>query len=262
MARSLQIALDHHARTLSGTAVLSRVVLAGWGAVTAGVPALEAFTDRGRLWWKFTAASNLLELFRRATMGGGDRVAYTTVAAANGKATLVQDTSSGFSGSCDIDDGTEGVNPAANAYGDLIVSYAHENDLVDVYADAGGYLDENSKWYAQGTRFEALLRMAKRELDERLVEKLNGDLERDDMGRRALAVIADPRQLATIHALMTAYKLDGHRAGSIAAKAETAQWHLDRALSLLRATRVVLDLDADGAADTERRSADRVLGRS
>lgn len=249
---------DYSIRTLTGSAVLSRLVLAGWGALNA----LETFTDRGRLWWKFTQGTALLELFRRPTMLSGDRVAYTSTPAASGKATLVQDTSSGLSGTCDLDDGTAGTNPAADARGDLIISYATENDLLDHIADAGGYLDTDDKFYAQGTRYEALLRKAKRELDELLVEKLHDDLGRDTQGRRVLAAIADPWQLAPVHALYCAYKLEAHRVGANEARAELAQWHLERARSMLRAMRIQLDDEADGAVDHERRTADRKLLRT
>lgn len=241
--------------------MLSRIVLAGWGAVASGVPALETFTDRGRLWWKFTASTNELEFFRRPDMLAGDRVAYTDTAASSGKATLVEDTSSGLSGTCDIDEGTAGTNPTADATGDLIVSYAHENDILDEFANADGFLDSNSKWYNQGTRFEALLRSAKRELDEALTEKLLEDLDRDSKGRRILAAIADPRQLAGVHALWCAYKLDAHRAGNDRERADMAQWHLDRAQKMLRSMRIALDDDADGDVDVERRTVDRTLKR-
>lgn len=249
---------DYSIRTLAGSAVLSRLVLTGWGALNA----LETFTDHGRLWWRFTQATALLELFRRPTLLSGDRVAYTQSAAANGKATLVADSSSGFNGACDLDDGTAGTNPAADAAGDLIISYATENDLLDHIADAPGYLDEDNKFYAQGTRFEALLRKAKRELDELLVEKLHDDLGRDTQGRRVLAAIADPRQLAPVHALYCAYKLEAHRAGANEARAELAQWHIERARSMLRAMRIQLDDEADGTVDHERRTADRKLLRT
>jgi hypothetical protein len=283
MARTPIIAETHSARTLTGSAVLSRIALTGWGAMSSGTPALETFTDRGRLWWKFTASSNLLELFRRSTMTAADRVAYTTSAVADGKATLVQDgtTLSGFSGSCDIDEGTAGSNPDADATGDLIVSYAHESDLLDAYAGVGGYLDENSKYYAQGTRFEALLKTAQNELNELLVPKLLNDIEqhlsaadqaaitallgglsRDAKGRRLLAVIADPRQLAPVHALLCAYRLEAHRTGKDRDRADMAQWHYDRASRLLGGMSVALDLDADGDVDVERGGADRTLGRA
>jgi len=263
MGRTTNIAEDHHARTLTGSAVVSRIKLTGWGAVTAGVTALETFTDRGRLWWKYTVSSTTLELFRRPTMLSGDRVAYADDVA-DGKATLVQDTSSGFSGTCDIDDGDAddaGVNPTADATGDLIVSYADENDLLNEYADVAGYLDDDSKFYAQGTRFEALLRAAKRELDEMLVEKLLDDLDRDDAGRRKLAAISDPKQLATVHALWCCYKLDAHRVGEHPTRADVSQWHFDRANKLLRGMRLAIDDEADGVIDVERRTVDRTLNR-
>lgn len=260
--QTVHIAEDYSVRTLTGVALLSRLALTGWGAVTLGVTALEAFTDRGRLWWRFTASTNTLEFFRRPTLLSGDRVAFTDTAAADGKAVLVAANTSGFSGTCDITGGTPGANPTQDATGDVIISYADENELISACADVQGYLDGDSKWNAQGVRFEALLRESKRELDERIVEKLCKDLARDAGGRRLLAAIADPRQLARVHALYTVYLLDAHRAGDDPARMESSQWHLDRALGLLKATRIALDNEADGINDVEKRSADRYLSRA
>lgn len=281
MARTPHIAEDYSARTLTGSAVLSRIALTGWGAMSSGTPALETFSDRGRLWWKYTVSTSTLELFRRPTMLAGDRVAFDD-GVADGKTTLVQDgtTLSGFSGSCDIDEGTAGVNPTADATGDLIVSYAHEGDLLTEFADIDGFLDANSKWHAQGTRLEALLRAAKREIDEKLapllldnlsdyltqaqqtaITTLLGGISRDAKGRRLLAMIADPRQLAPVHALWCAYKAQAHRVGNDRERADMAQWHLDRANNLLHGMRIALDIDADGDVETERGGVDHTLKR-
>lgn len=279
MARTPHIAEDYSARTLTGSAVLSRIALTGWGAMSSGVPAAETFTDRGRLWWKYTVSTTTLEFFRRPNMLAGDRVAYDD-GVADGKAELVQDTSSGFSGSCDIDEGTAGANPAADATGDLIISYAHEGDLLSEFAGIEGFLDANSKVYGQGTRFEFWLRAAKRELDEALarlllddlgdhltqaqqtaITTLLGGISRDAKGRRLLAMIADPRQLAPVHALWCAYKAESHRVGNDRDRADMAQWHLDRANNLLHGMRVALDIDADGDVETERGGVDHTLKR-
>ena len=246
MARVTAVAEDYSSRTLTGDAVLSRIVLTGWGAVTSAVPALQEFTDRGRLWWRFTASTNLLELFRRPTLLSGDRVAYTSTAAASGKATLVQDSSSGFSGTCDIDEGTAGTNPVSDATGDLIVSYAHENDLIDAYAGVGGYLDTNNKWQGQLTGFEAILLNAKRQMDEQLVGALGTNLRYDSAGRRDLASIADPRQLAPVHTRWTLALIEEYRK-----RIPDAEYWMAQAKGLLKQTQIVMDYDADATQDTQ-----------
>lgn len=262
MARALPIAEDFTPRTLTGTATLSAIELTGWGAVTTAVPALKTYTDRGRLWWRFTASSNLLEFFRRATLASGDRVAYTSSAVSGGKATLVQDNSSGFSGTLDIDEGTQDTNPVNDATGDVIVSYAHENDLVNAYAAVTNYLDSNSKWYAQNTRFEAVLRQAKRELDEELAGILAPQLSAITPKRRQLAVVADPRQLSLIHAYFTLGVIERHRAGHGERFRDAADRWFSDARGLLRVTQIALDFEADDAIDTEANvsSANLLLG--
>ncbi len=259
--QSIHLAEDHSARTLTGAAVLSRIKLTGWGGLTAGVTALEDWTDRGRLWWKYTQSSGEVELFKRPTMLSGDRVCHGE--ASNGRVSLAADTdnSSPVSGSADIEDGTPGTNPAADANGDLIVSYAHENDLRDVISDVEGFLDEDSQWYDQDVRFEALLRRAKRMLDEMLVEKLLTDLGRDTAGRRILAAIADPRQLADVHALQAAGIIQRHRANNDSDLHAIAESYFQQARNLLRTIRIGIDDDADGVIDKEPRTANRTLLR-
>lgn len=279
MARITPVTEDHYARTLTGSAVVSRTRLGGWGAMNAGVPALETFTDNGRLWWKYTVSSTTLELFRRPTMQAADRVAYDD-GVADGKADLVQDISSGITGSCDIDEGTPGVNPTADATGDLILSYASEADLLSEYADVVGYLDSDSQWYDQDARFEALLKAAKRELDESILARgreFLADAVRHDPTnsayarllnadratfRRTLLASLDPRQFATVHAIWCAYKLESHRVGEHAERAEIAQWHMDRATRLLQGLSIELDVDADGTPDVTSRTVDRTLKRT
>lgn len=259
MAQSVNIAEDYSIRTLTGAVVLSRLVLTGWGAWSAGVAALDTWSDRGRLWWVFTQSSGDLSFYRRPTLGSGDKVCSGT--ASSGLVTLAQANSSGISGTVECTAGTLGSNPAENGTGDVIVSYANENDLLDAYNGVQSYLDSNSKWYGQNTRFEAVLRSSKRDLDEFIATRLQVGIERDNNGRRKLAAISDPRQLAKVHALYTLSQIEFHRAGANEARVVTAESYERRALALLKALEVAMDYGADGIVDNEQSASSGFVRR-
>lgn len=231
----------------TGDLVLSRLVLTGWGAVTTAVPALETWTDRGRLWAVFTQSSGDLSFYRRPTYGSGDKVCSGTVS--SGLVTLSQANTSGVSGSCEATNGTLGTSPTVNGACSVIVSYAHENDLIDRYAAVTSYLDTNSKWYAQNTRLEAILRASKRELDEWIATRLGARLRPDAQGRRNLAIISDPRQIAPIHAMYALGMIERHRAGLNPAYREAANQWFNEAFNLLKRTEIALDYQQDAQVD-------------
>lgn len=259
MPQVSNVAEDYSIRSpLTGDLVLSRLVLTGWGAVTSDVPALVSQTDRGRLWVKFTVSTNTLEFFKRSTMLSDDRVAYTSSAVSGGLATLVQDNSSGISGSCECTSGTQGANPTENGTTQVVVSYAHEKDLADKYAGfSTSYLDSNSKWIGQAARFEAKLLEAKRELDEHLAGMLDTRLRYDAQGRRQLADIADPRQLAPVHAYWTLALIETYRKNQVG-----AEFYMGLAMSQLRGTKITLDHESDGRQDAEVSMASAKLVRA
>lgn len=256
--RAVIISEGYAIRTITGDAVMRRLALSGWGATAA---ALQTYTDRGRLWWRYTSSGALLEFFRRPTLVSGHRVAYATITAGV-SAAFTADNSSGFSGSCEIDNGTPATNPASDSTGDVIVSYADENDLKNALRGSRAYLDANSKWEAQDTRFEAILREAKVELDELLAGRLAGNLSRDDNGRRALAAIADPRQVARIHALYTVAMMERYRVGNSPERREAAEFWFTQALQLMSATQIALDDDGDDQIDREASVASIRLSRA
>lgn len=250
MAQVANVAEDYSSRTYNGAAaLLSRIALTGWGAVTTAVPSLETWTDRGRLWWVFTVSSGDLSFYRRATLGSGDKVCSGTVS--SGLVTLSAANTSGVTGTCECSNGTLGTTPTVDASGDMIVSYAHENDLIDRYAGVVSYLDSNSKFEAQNTRFEAILRDSKRELDEHIAGAIGSRLRFDSSGRRMLADIADPRQLAPVHAMYAIGMLEMRRAGLDMRRHEVGSHWQSKARELLRGTLIAMDYEADAKQDVE-----------
>lgn len=244
MAHTVNVAEDYSIRTLTGDAELSSLVLTGWGAITSQVTALYTYTNRGRMWWNYTASSGAVTVSNK--QGG---TSYLTGTASAGLVTLSQANSSGLSGTLIINNGTPGTNPAQNSTGDFILSYADENDLVDVMAGVASYLDSNSKWQGQLARFEAILKRAKRELDEHIFQKLAGSARRDARGRRVLADIADPRQLASVHANYTAMMIEQYRGNRQPVFLESAREYERRWHNLLGAMTLELDHEADGQVD-------------
>lgn len=228
----------------TGSARVSRIVLTGHGAAPSAAAGLRTFSDDGRLWGRYTNSSTLLELFRRPTMLSGDRVAYTSAVVSGGKATLVQDNSSGISGTCDIDNGTPGTNPTADSTFDLIVSYADEQDIFDEL-DAAESLLVAGKWQGRGTRFEALLDKAKKELDAWIVHTFAPRLKLDDWGRWRLANLVNQRDLARIHALIACHMAVTGRSGFADGALDKAAFYLDLARQSFKTFNPVFDYERD-----------------
>lgn len=232
-------------KTRTGNAKLSRTVLSGWGAVTATVPALVEFTDRGRLWWRYTQSTALLELFCRPTFLSGDLVASGTVTAS--KVTLAEGNSSGITGTVDV------ITASEDSTGDIIVSFAHENDIDDVFRNAANVLDDSGQWNGRGTRFEALLsKVQADELLPALRQKMSSRLTRTS-GVADINDIADPRQIASIHAKLVAawlYDRRGSADSDGVAGAMGKKTRMD-AYNLLGATDIGIDYGQDADVDAE-----------
>lgn len=195
----------------SGTMRLARINLTGWGDI-AVPPALEQFSDHGRLWVQFDQATPDLRLYRRSTMLSGDLVASGTPSA--GLCTLTEDNSSGISGTLEVDNGTPGTLPTADATMDIIISYASEYDILSIQAQAEQLLDTTtSDWQGQGNRFERLLDEAKVKLDRWIIKEYNLKLCRDDWGRWALAHIVNQFDLKRTQALIALHIATLNRAG-------------------------------------------------
>lgn len=249
MAGVVNIAEDYSTRTRTGDALITRLVLTGWGTVTTAVTSVFTWTDRGRLWWVYTASSGDLSFYRRATAGSGDKVCSGT--ASSGLVTLSQANTSGVSGTAEVTAGVFGTNPALDSTGDCIITYADENDLIDNYKAVTSYLDSNSKWEGKLIRFEAIIVRAKRQLDEYIAARLGDRLRRDAGGRRMLADITDPRQLADVHAEYTLGLIEEYRAGLVAERRAAAKERQNKALELLGVMNIGLDYDGDSVVDVE-----------
>lgn len=166
------------------------------------------------MWGIYTNSSADLSFYRRSTAVSGDKVCSGTVA--SGKVTLAQANSSGISGTADVDNGTPGTNPAANATLDVVVSYADENDLLQALPQAANFLA--SGLYpgstASETRFERLLKAAKRQLDDWLLAKFQERMRFDTWGRPLLAHVERVGTLARAHALLCLHQAYLNRAGA------------------------------------------------
>jgi len=174
----------------TGDARLHRLVLTGWSNT------ILTWSDQGRMYWKVTTG-NVLELFRHPGLASGDRVCYGTVS--SGAVTLAQDNSSGISGSARVTH-----TSATESTGEVIVTYAGEVDLEAVCHSIAGLLT-SSQW-AGVTRFEEAFRQAKEELDRWIPSKLGSKrVYRTDTNELDLSVVAKPRQLAKVHAHLTAW---------------------------------------------------------
>lgn len=239
----------------SGSIRVSRLVLTGWGDAPSASAGLLSFSDGGRLWAKYTSSSALLELFSRSTMLSGDRVAYTNSAVASGKADLVEDNSSGISGSCDVDNGTPGTNPTENATFDIVVSYADENDIADVLDGYASYLPTS------GNRFERALNLAKNELDQWIVRSFQKRLRLDTWGRWLLAHIVNTRDLKRAQALLVAHMETLKRKGNIDTE-ERAEYYLAKAREAFANFTPVIDYERDIAPDNRETPGVIRLGRA
>lgn len=186
----------------SGDAKLSRLALSGWQTAAT---TLRTWSDRGRMWGKIspTSGDGYFQLFRRPGLAAGDLLAHGTISASTNTVTLTAQNSSGITGSCDILEHSE----TQTHLFDVLVSYADEQDIVKIFSGAVNELDSNSKYEGLDTRFEALLKEQKLYLDQLLYARLKDQIGTDVLGRPMLGYIADPRQLARVHAKLCVAQL-------------------------------------------------------
>jgi len=237
--------VDYPVRTLSGDAVIDRLVLTGWGTVTTNVTSLFTWTDNGRLWWTYTASTRLITFYRRnSTTISGDAVCSGTVSTA-GLVTLTASNTSGITGTAEVTDGdfTAGalVNPAEDSTGDCIVCYCDENDLIDAAIGVPNVLDSNSKYFGQLVRFEALLLRQRIAFDNYVANNLAGVANYDNRNEVVLCDIKNPRQLAQPFATYCVAMLMEMRAGNDLVRLEAAEKKRQRALDELKTMRIALD---------------------
>lgn len=227
----------------TGVVRVSRLRLTGWGDAPSATKGLMTFSDQGRLWFKYTSASTLLEVFRRPSMLSGDLVANDT-AVASGKATLVEGISSGISGTLDIDNGTPGTNPTGDATLDVVVSYGDEDELEQELQGVASMLTAG-KWGGEDIRFEALLKRAKRKLDRWIVQNYEVRLRQDDYGRIVLAHIVNQTDFARCHALIAAHMAVSGRSGFVEAAQDKAAQYLNLAQEEFKNINPVFDYERD-----------------
>lgn len=241
--------MDYPVRTLTGDAVIDRLVLTGWGTVTSQVTSLFTWTDNGRLWWSYVASTRVITFYRRnSTTISGDAVCSGTVSAA-GLVTLTASNSSGITGTAEVTDGdfTAGalIAPTEDSTGDCIVSYCDENDLLDAALGVANILDSNSKYFGQLVRFEALLLRQRISFDGYVARKLADLATRDDRDEIKLCDLKNPRQLAQAFANYCVAEIIEIRAGVDAQRIEAAMRKRERAMDLLGSITFALDYDGE-----------------
>lgn len=233
----------------TGTIRVSRIVLTGWGAAPTASAGLMTFSDHGRLWGVYTASSGDLSLYRRSTAGSGDKVCSGTVS--SGVVTLSAANTSGITGTADVDNGTPGTNPDANATFDLIVSYADETDVKRVHAAFDSFLTGTPATYmGLGlTRHEHVLLESKRELDRWIKARHESRLRYDTWGRPLLAHIAQQRDFARCQALIAAYMAAQMRAGLNPQYQELAAFYSKSAWEEFSRISIAFDYERDTRID-------------
>ena len=179
-------------RARTGDAKINKLVLTGWSKNQA------TFTEQGRLYWIVTTG-NVLELYRKEDKAAADLIATGSIA--DDLVTLTASNSSGITGSAEVihTDGDEST-------GEIIISYANEDDLERALKNSKAFFDKTQKW-ADEPRFEAAFKEAKNELDDWIVGKLSTRLQLRKSLDYDLAGLAQPRQFSRIHALLTASHL-------------------------------------------------------
>lgn len=241
----------------SGDALISRVTLTGWQATAS---TLRTYSDRGRLWGKIspTSGDGYVQLYRRPAMASGDLIAHGTLSATTNSATLTAQNSSGISGSLDVPDHDE---TATHTF-DIIVSYADEQDMLPLYAGLTGELDSNSKWEGLNARFEALLLENKRVLDNLIYKRLKDEIGTDKWGRPNMGYIADPRQLARVHALLCVSQIWAKRGVSIPDRMEIAKTLRAQAFEEFNSMDILLDNNRDSVTDGAAQAGSIVVRRA
>lgn len=238
-------------RPLTGDILLSNLVLTGWGAVSAGVPALVTWTDRGRVWAKLSGTT--LTLYRSAGMTEAtDRLCAGTVS--GGLVTLSELNSSGITGSAR-------VTATQDSTCSVILSYAHEKDIEARYVGLANELDSNSKWLGRDMRFEALLKESKRELDAKLRDDYAPMLPLRNDSTPDLTVLSDARQdnLVRAHVWLATALLYGYRGAMDATFVEAERYRRKLAREELQSRKLGMDYDADSKVDVKAASVQRLV---
>lgn len=217
----------------TGDARISRLVLTGWSA------GFAAWTEDGRAYWD--VVSNVLTMWTtELRTGATTRLCSGTIS--SGVVTLAALNSSGISG-------TARVTHTVDSIGDVIISYASEQDLSSLCHSSSSLLS-SSAW-AGVTHFEEAFRLGKGELDRWLPAKIDNVAVRTATGEYDLSVVAKPRQLAETHGLLTlAFIFD--RMASITMDTmhfEMVDRYRKRAREVFNTVRLDINYDEDEAVD-------------
>lgn len=235
---------EHSIRIRSGTLVLSDLRLTGWSTANK----MKTHADNGRLWGRITAA-NVLELWREPSMvTGTDRMCVSGAIAGDGLVTINADNSSGISGTVRVER-TLGEEQLF----DVIVSYADESDLRSVYAALDGELEDGGAFENIDTRFESVLKDAKKiDVDPELWRLHEDEIGLDDRGMPEIARIMDPSVLAEAQAMFAAARIYGRRVSTSEqglVDLEMKKEHRSMAFDAISRASVAFDEDADGEPD-------------
>ena len=232
----------------TGDARIRNLALIGWGN------ALATVSEAGRLYWSVTVG-NVLELYKREGRAAADLAASGSIHATTDAVTLAQANNSGLSGSATV------VHTAGRASsGEMILSYADEPELTVEVQHLTSLLDGSSQWEG-GRRFEKALKESKRLLDAALLGQLHVRLARTPEHLPDLAAIAQPRQLAQVHAKLAAALLFEHRGVHAPVNYERAEHKRRDAMDMLKSIALVLDLDNNDIADESRALSTGVVRR-
>jgi hypothetical protein len=239
----------------TGDAVLRNLVLTGWGAA-------PTMMEQGRLYWRVTAngASSTLKLYRSGVnaagnWASGDEMAtgtFTIDADNFVSVTLSQANTSGLSGTCR-------VRAGENSRGDVVITYADEQDIKRLLHDSASLL--SSSQFEGETRFEGVARQAKRLIDMWLRSAHGTSFQRKVTGEIQLADLAMPRQLAIPHSQLCVKILFENRMGHAPEFMEQAKYWGRLALDTFEATAPSLDFFKDDILDGRLRSSTVPLTR-
>jgi hypothetical protein len=219
----------------AGDAVVNLIELTGWSDV------LATKTTQGRVWWVLTGSAFVL--YSDETLLGSIGTATLTSGV---NATISQANSSGITGTINA------VFTQSSA-GSFIVSYANEADLENRLSNSTSFL-ASSKWPTStgSNRFERAFGLAKRMLDGWLVGTDARNRVPQWRGKPDLSALAEPRQLADIHAMLTAHVIVS-RLTTINQSIEyidLSAKYLKEARTMFGSIRVMWDSTRDGQVDS------------
>ena len=233
-------------RPLTGDAKIKELALSEWGNAPTEM-------EKGRLYWK--VESDVLNLYRDEGGASGDKICSGSINATTDACTLAAEGSFNINGTCIVEHTT-----GEDSSGNIIVTYAVEDDLKSVVKKLSTFLDTSSQWEG-GTRFEKALREAKEELDDLLIPHIGREIITRSDGELDLTLIAKPRQLARVHAFLTASLLFENSGTFSEPDVERAKLKKRSAMELLKSKEIILDVNNDDVIDGGKRASSGIMIR-